>query len=172
VKINTRQITLIALFIALCMIVPIMFHSMGLGSMFLPMFLPIILSGFLIKFPYALPVGFLGPLTSSLATGMPPLFPTALLMCIEGLVAVGLISYLYHNRKVSFWLCLILGIFAERLVLVLLIFLIVPIFNLPPEKFSMALIIYSIPGIILQLILIPIILSSLWKFNLIEKNYE
>lgn len=169
-KINSQQITFVALFLALSLIVPLLFHLIGVGSMFLPMFLPIVLSGFLIEFPTAMVVGFLAPWISSFATGMPPLFPTALLMSVEGIVAAGTAAYLYHNRRLSFWICLIAAIFAERIVLVLMIILIVPLINLPPTMFSIGVIIYSIPGVILQLVLIPIILKILWKLKIIEQK--
>ncbi len=62
---KTQQITLIALFLALCIVVPILFHVVGAGAMFLPMFVPIILAAFMIEFPQAILVGLLGPWLSA-----------------------------------------------------------------------------------------------------------
>ena len=169
-KINTNQITLIAVFLMLCLVVPMVFHPLGAGQMFLPMFLPIILSGFIIEFPIALIVGFLAPWISAFITGMPPLFPTAPLMSIEGLVAVTVVSYPYHNRRLNFWFCLITAVIAERIVLAIMIILVVPFLGLPPKLFSLSVIVYSIPGIILQLTVIPIILKTLWKLNIVERK--
>lgn len=42
----TRNIVLSALFIALGIIIPILFHAVGMGSVFLPMHIPVILAGF------------------------------------------------------------------------------------------------------------------------------
>lgn len=169
-KTNSRQFTLISLFLALCVVVPILFHIIGAGAMFLPMFLPIILAGFLIEFPFAILVGLLGPWISSLVTGMPPLFPTALIMSVEGLTAAATVSYLYHKREWFLWGCLILGIIAERMSLVLMGFLIAPLLNLPGELFSIYKLIESLLGVILQFILIPVILKILWKFNVVQKK--
>ncbi len=157
-KIKTQQITLIALFIALCILVPFLFHLVGLGKMFLPMFLPILLAGFIIEFPAAILVGLLGPWISALTTGMPPLFPTALSMSIEGLVTSGLASYLYHKMQIRFWIGLIVAIIAQRLARIVMLLLILPLFGLPAKALSIADFVYSLPGVLLQLLLTPIIL--------------
>jgi len=167
---KARQITLIALFISLAIIVPMIFHGVGLGAMFLPMFLPVMLAGFIIDFPGVMMVGLFAPWLSALATGMPPLFPTALVMCVEGAVGAGVISYLYQRRKLHFWLCLITGVLAERLMLVVMMLLIVPLFHLPTKAFSVAALIYSLPGVALQLIFIPFLLKGLWRLKFLEQK--
>ncbi len=169
-KIKTQQITLIALFIALCILVPFLFHLVGLGKMFLPMFLPILLAGFIIEFPAAILVGLLGPWISALTTGMPPLFPTALSMSIEGLVTSGLASYLYHKMQIRFWIGLIVAIIAQRLARIVMLLLILPLFGLPAKALSIADFVYSLPGVLLQLLLTPIILFMLWKSKIIEQQ--
>ena len=169
-KTSTNQITLISLFLALCVIVPVIFHFIGAGAMFLPMFLPILLAGFLIEFPFAILVGLLGPWISALITGMPPLFPTALIMSVEGLTTVAIVSYLYHKKNLSFWICLISGIIMERVSLVIMGFTFAPLLGLPGELFSLFKLTESLPGLLLQLILIPIILKMLWKFQILPKK--
>ena len=169
-KIKTQQITLIALFIALCILVPFLFHLVGLGKMFLPMFLPILLAGFIIEFPAAILVGLLGPWISALTTGMPPLFPTALSMSIEGLVTSGLASYLYHKMQIRFWIGLIVAIIAQRLARIVMLLLILPLFGLPAKALSIADFVYSLPGVLLQILLTPMILFMLWKSKIIEQQ--
>jgi hypothetical protein len=169
-KIPTQQITLTSLFIALCVIVPFIFHLVGLGMMFLPMFLPILSAGFLIEFPVAVLVGLFGPLASSLATGMPPLFPTAVSMIAEGTVAAGLVSFLFHFKKISLWLTLPVALVAERITRVIMIFLILPLFGLPAREWSIIEITITLPGIALQLILIPLVIFMLWKSKIIKRK--
>lgn len=164
-KIHTQQITLIALFLALCIIVPIVFHAFGGGAMFLPMFLPIVLAAFLIRFPYSMLVALFGPLISGLVTGMPPLFPIAPIMIIEGLAAAGVISYLYDRRRFSPWISLVLGILAERIVYYAVIYALGPLLGLPPKMLSTAALVYTLPGVLLQLSLIPILLKMIWRFK-------
>ncbi len=169
-KIETQQMTLISLFIALCVIIPFVFHLAGLGAMFLPMFLPILLAGFVIRFPLAMLVGLLGPIVSSLLTGMPPLFPTAISMMAEGMVASGVASFLFCSKKSSLWLALLLAIIAERMTRVLMIFLILPLFGLPAREWSIAEITLTLPGVALQLVLIPLVLFVLWRYHLIKRT--
>lgn len=171
-KINTQQITLMALFIALCILVPFLFHLVGLGKMFLPMFLPILLAGFIISHPNAVLVGFMGPWVSALATGMPPLFPTALSMSVEGLVTAGLASYLFQKRRISIWISLVVAVIAQRVARIFMLLLILPLFGLPARALSLADFIYSFPGVILQLIVIPIILDMLWKFKAWNRSHD
>ncbi len=167
---KTQNLILIALFLALCVITPIVFHSIGAGAIFLPMFLPILLAGFLIEFPFAILVGLLGPFLSGILTGMPPFFPTGIIMTVEGITAAGLASFLYQKRGWPLWSSLIVSIVAERLSLVLMGFIIAPLFKLPGEIFSFYKIIESTPGIVLQLLGIPIILNLLWQTKLIQKR--
>ena len=167
-NIKTSQITLSALLLALCVLVPIVFHMLGLGKAFLPMFLPILLAGFILNYPYALVVGFSGPWISALVTGMPPFFPTAVIMSAEGLAATFIISYLYHRRNVNFWFSLIFAIIGERITLVLMLYLILPLFGFPLEAVTIGVIV-SLPGIALQFVLIPLILKALETRNIWQK---
>ncbi len=169
-KISTQQITLTSLFIALCVIVPFLFHLLGLGAMFLPMFVPILLAGFFINFPTAILVGLLGPLASALATGMPPLFPTGVSMIAEGTVAAGVASFLFQSKKFSLWLSLPLAIVVERITRVIVIYLIFPLFGLPAREWSIIEITFTLPGIALQLFLIPLVLFMLWKSKVIKRK--
>jgi len=60
-KYSGRDLLLDGLFLSLALVVPVLFHVIGLGSTFLSMFFPIIIIGFLVAFPVA--VGFISPLT-------------------------------------------------------------------------------------------------------------
>lgn len=164
---NTRQISLSALFLALCVLVPIVFHFLNLGKALLPMFLPILLAAFILNYPYGIIVGLAGPWVSALVTGMPPVFPTAVVMSAEGLAATFIISYLYKKREANFWISLSAAIIGERLTFVLMLFLILPIFGIPPEAVTVGAVI-SLPGIALQFFLVPLTLKALEKRNIIE----
>jgi len=165
--IKTRQISLSALFLALCVLVPIVFHILGLGSMLLPMFLPIVLAGFVLDFPYAILVGLAGPWVSALITGMPPIFPTAVIMSVEGVTAASVISYFYKKRKLNFWACLISALVGERVAFVLMLFVFLPLLGFPAEAVTIGAIV-SLPGIALQGVLIPLVMKALKKGNVIH----
>ncbi|UCH97132.1 MAG: ECF transporter S component, partial [Candidatus Aminicenantes bacterium] len=71
-KYSGYDLLLGGLFMALALVFPMVFHAVGLGSAFLPMFYPIAAAGFLVALPVALVVGTMSPLVSALITGMPP----------------------------------------------------------------------------------------------------
>ena len=82
---------LTALCIALCVVLPMTLHAIPKGGvLFSPMHLPVLLCGLVCGAPFGLVCGILGPLVSSLLTGM-PVFGYMPVMMIE-LGLYGLIS--------------------------------------------------------------------------------
>ncbi|MFP4083122.1 MAG: ECF transporter S component [Candidatus Aminicenantes bacterium] len=151
-----------ALFLALALVFPILFHAAGLGSAFLPMFYPILMAGFLVALPVAAAVGFLAPITSSLLTGMPPLFPpVALIMMAEGVVLGAGPAILYQKHKLNLWLTLAVTIAAERLVLLAAVVLSARWLRLPEGVLGLASLVRSMPGVVLLFILIPPLVKKL-----------
>ena len=73
---HTKNLVLTAFCIALCIVLPMAFHAIGAGATFLPMHIPVLLCGLLCGWPFGAACGLIGPLLSSLLTGMPPAFPT------------------------------------------------------------------------------------------------
>jgi hypothetical protein len=169
-KIPTRLLTVVAVFLALCITVPMLFHAMGIGKAFLPMFLPILLAGFLIEFPISILVGLLGPLISTLTTGMPPLFPTGVVMIVEGAIAILTIGICYHPLHIPHFISLVLSIIAMRAARILMLWLILPLFGLPFKTLTIADLTVSMPGIIMLLIVIPIILISFKKLRILKQS--
>jgi len=68
---------------ALGLVLPPLFHVLGSGAVFLPMHLPLVALGFLVPPRVSLQVVLVVPFLSSMATGMPPLFPTVPAMVAE-----------------------------------------------------------------------------------------
>lgn len=160
-KSSTRNITLMGVFIALAVLIPIVFHTLGLGATFLPMFLPILLAGFFLSPVHAGIVGVAGPVVSSLLTGMPPLLPVTPVLSTEGFALGFVVATSYRLKKFSPVLCVLFALIIERIILVLVIFLMVPFFGLPPQSFSIGVLATSMPGIILNLILVPLLVKYL-----------
>ncbi|MDI6600804.1 MAG: ECF transporter S component [Thermoanaerobacteraceae bacterium] len=156
----TRNIVLSALFIALGIIIPIFFHAIGMGSVFLPMHIPVILAGFFLDPLYSLFVGALTPILSSLMTGMPPLIPTLPIMVFELSTYSLLVSVIYKKLKQNVFTSLLVSMLAGRVVAGLIVWFLITFFsmNMPsPLVFIYTSIINGLPGIIIQLILIPTI---------------
>jgi predicted membrane protein len=155
---NTRRICWGALFIALGILLPITFHMVGMGKVFLPMHIPILLAGFFCGPAIGAMVGFITPLLSAVMTGMPPFMPpTAQIMVFE-LAAYGLLTGLLFNRfRLGVYPSLLLAMLAGRAVHGLVGYLIMPVFGLEfsvlyPLTYGL---LSGLPGIILQLAFVP-----------------
>ncbi|MFQ6069210.1 MAG: ECF transporter S component [Candidatus Aminicenantales bacterium] len=161
-KYSGRDFLTGGLLLALALILPLLFHALGLGSVFLPMFYPIIISGFLVALPVAAAVGFLAPLTSAVLTGMPPLFPPlAFIMMAEGLVLAVIPAVFYQKYKLKILPTLALAIFAERVVLLAAVYFSARWLSLPEGVLGIASLLRSLPGIILIFLIVPPLVKKL-----------
>ncbi len=151
-----RQIPLAAMFITLGLVFPQVFHLFGSGSVFLPMFLPVYLGAMFLDWKYAGTVAVTTPLISFLITGMPPIVPPILiLMIVELLASALIISFLFVHKKMNVWIVLVTAIFTGRIIYYLAISQILPMLGFEHAAFSIALLLKSFPGILLQLLVIP-----------------
>ena len=67
----TKKLVFCAICVALCVVLPMAFHALGSGTVFLPVHVPVLLCGLVCTWPYGVVCGLLGPLLSSVLTGMP-----------------------------------------------------------------------------------------------------
>jgi hypothetical protein len=167
-----RQIPLTAIFAALGVVLPPVFHLFGLGATFLPMFLPVMMGSMLVCWKYALVLAIGSPLISWLLTGMPPLVPPLLpVITIELILMALIISILHVYWHRSVWLTLIVAIIADRFILFIMVILFAQWMNLDPAVFSVAMVVAGVPGIILQLLVIPVALRLIQqKFPTLVKG--
>ena len=91
---NTKKLAYAALFLALCLVLPMLTGQIPrIGSMLLPMHIPVLLCGLVCGWQYGAAVGFVAPLLRSVLFGMPPMYPVAIAMAFElltyGLVRLG-----------------------------------------------------------------------------------
>jgi hypothetical protein len=162
IKLTSKQITLTALFIALGVIIPIIFHQVALsGRIFLPMHIPVFLAGIFVGPIGGLIVGLVCPVIGFLFTGMPPPYAVPL-MSLE-LAAYGIsIGILIKWIKFPI-LSLLLAMIVGRLVFALALFFFGLFLALPygPEAFVKVSVITGLPGIALQLVLIPLLMEAI-----------
>lgn len=161
-----KDLALSALFIAIGLLLPVLFHSFGMGSTFLPMHIPVLIAGFVLSLPWAAAVGAVTPLLSSVITGMPPLFPIMPYMVCE-LAAYGAAANILSRRfKQNIAVSLIGSMIIGRIIAGLSVWVLVLLFqaNLPgPVVFIWGAITTGLPGIIIQLLAIPPIVLILKK---------
>ena len=159
---NGRDLLLGGLFLALALVLPVLFHAAGLGSAFLPMFFPILLAGFFTAPIVAIAVGCTAPLVSALLTGMPPFFPpVAFIMMLEGCVLGGGAAWMHQKFRGGIYPTLILTLILDRLVLFGSVLLAAAWLDLPQGVLGMASVVRGLPGIILILVIIPPLVKSL-----------
>ena len=95
---NTKRLAYAALFLALCLVLPMLTGQIPqIGSMLLPMHIPVLLCGLVCGWQYGAVVGFVAPLLRSVLFGMPPMYPVAIAMAFE-LLTYGLVIGLVYRR--------------------------------------------------------------------------
>ena len=166
---RTHQLVLAALFLALAFVLPMITgHVPQIGNMLCPMHFPVLLAGFVLGGPWGLALGFIAPLLRSVLFGMPPMYPIATSMAFE-LATYGLVSGLvWHRVKHTLpmmYAALVSAMVAGRLVWGAVRFVLAGLSGtaFPFSAFLSGALLTAVPGIIAQLILIPLILSALQK---------
>ena len=161
---------LAAFFLALAYVMPFLTGQIPeVGSMLCPMHLPILLCGFVCGWPWGLIVGLVAPVFRSLLTGgFPPMFPTAVCMAFE-LATYGAIAGLMHKilpkKKISIYCSLVIAMLLGRLVwgVAMMICMGASGGTFTLAAFLAGAITNAIPGIIVQLILVPILVVLVEK---------
>ncbi len=164
---HLNKMILSALFLALAYVLPFLTGQIPeIGSMLCPMHLPVLLCGFLCGSIWGGAVGAIAPLFRSLTMGMPPLFPTALCMTFElatyGAIA-GLMHKLHPPKKPYIFCSLLTSMVIGRLVWGLAMFICMGIRgrSFTFSAFLSGAILNAIPGIIVQIVLIPLLVMTL-----------
>ncbi|NOZ56986.1 MAG: ECF transporter S component [Calditrichaeota bacterium] len=156
-----HPLALAALVVALGVLVPMVFHAVGLGPIFLPMFLPIAVGAFFLSPGVAAAVGLVTPLISSLTTGMPPWMPpVAPVLTVELMIFGALISWL-NRRGLQPLVVLTLALVADRLLLLAVVLVVAPLFGWPERAFSIGAVLSGFPGVLLILAVVPPLLRRL-----------
>lgn len=173
---EARDLALGGLFGALGILIPIVFHAAGpgLGSIFLPMYLPILALGLLVSWEVALIVGCATPLLSAALTGMPPLSPPIAIIMLFELVALGTVASLARSRGAGIWLALVLAIIASRIVGVLAVATIGHALGYEKTLYAAAILSLGVawPGILLQLTVVPGAVYAIEKTSIIGPRWK
>ncbi|MDE7202561.1 MAG: ECF transporter S component [Lachnospiraceae bacterium] len=174
-KNQIKNLTLSAMFTAIGIVLPFFTGQIPqIGSMLLPMHIPVFLCGLICGWQYGAAVGFILPLMRSMLFTMPPLFPNATAMAFE-LLTYGLVAGLLYSR--SRWQCvialyrsIIVAMVAGRIVwgVVEIILLGINGSVFTWKAFMAGAFLNAVPGIIVQLILIPAVMVALNRTGLVR----
>lgn len=150
---SARRLAMAALLCAAGIVVPIVFHAAGLGRVFLPMHLPVLVAGLILPVPDAVLVGVLTPWASALLTGMPPLI-TAGSMSVE-LAVLAASAAVLAGLRLPLWLASAAAIILRACVTWLVTSWLAGYLGLPPRAAGWAAVVSGAPGIALQILFAP-----------------
>ncbi len=164
-----RELVVAALCLSLCILLPFLTGQIPqIGSMLSPMHIPVLLCGFLCRWPWAAGVGFIAPILRSMMLGMPPIFVASAMafeMAAYGLVAAVVYGIL-PKKTVNIYVSLIVAMLVGRVVWGAASFV---IYNTAMntqftiEMFLTGAFLQAIPGIIAHILLIPPLVLAIQK---------
>ena len=167
-----------ALMLALAYVLPFLTGQIPeVGAMLCPMHIPVLLAGFICGWQWGLAVGFTAPLLRGLTLGMPPPFPTAICMAFE-LAAYGAISGIIHRLlprgRAYIYISLLISMIAGRIVWGIASFICLGVVG---EGFTLSAFIAgeitnAIPGIIVQIIIVPLAVMLIESKKIIKFEAE
>ena len=174
---SIKRATITAVCIALCYILPLAFHAVGAGPVFAPMHLPVLLCGLICGSGFGLFCGIAGPVLSCVLSGMPT--ATQLIYFVPELMlygfVTGLMLDLVHTQKLlpDLYIALLTAMLAGRVVggIAQALFYLGSGQTFTVAAIAAGYFVRALPGIISQLIVIPILVTTLMKARLISNRY-
>ncbi len=170
-----KKMILSAFFLALGLVMPFITGQIPeIGSMLLPMHIPVLICGFVCGWKYGGLVGFIVPLMRSVIWGMPPIM-TAIGMAFE-LAAYGIVTGILYKKlpKSKF---LLYGELVVAMILGRVVWgaVSIVIYGIQGNAFSWQIfmggaLLNAIPGIILQIVLVPVLVMALQRLGVMNLN--
>ena len=177
-KLHRRIVSAVsaAMCLALAIVLPFLTGQIPeIGQALAPMHIPALLCGFVCGPVWGAVVGFVAPLLRTALYGMPP-FPTvavpmAFELAVYGLMA-GLLYKMLPKRNAYIYVSLVGAMISGRIVwgIVKLIMTVAKAGSFTFAAFISGAITTAIPGIICQLVLIPLIIMALKRTKIISKD--
>ncbi len=162
-KENLLKMILAGFFLALAYVLPFLTGQIPeIGSMLCPMHIPIILCGFICGWHWGGIVGFIAPLFRSITLTMPPMFPGAVCMAFE-LATYGIVSGIMYKylpkKKICVYPALIVAMILGRIIwgCAMLVCMGIDGGSFTLNAFIAGAFTNAIPGIIIQLVLVPLL---------------
>lgn len=171
-----KKAILTAACIALCVVLPMALHAIpNSGSIYCPMHIPVLLCGLICGWPFGLLCGLAGPALSTLLTQMPPMayLPSMMVeLAAYGLIT-GLVMKLVHTKHdlADLYISLLAAMLGGRIVAGISRALIFAAGSYSMTAWTTSYFVTAWPGLVIQLALIPAIVSALEKARLIPARY-
>lgn len=170
-----RRLILAAMFLALCLTLPFLTGQIPqIGSMLLPMHLPVLICGLICGWQYGAAVGFVAPLLRFALFGAPPIFPTGVAMAFELAAYGALAGFLYSRSRyqciIALYRSLLLAMLGGRIVWGVVRVLLTGVAGeaFTWQMFMSGALLTAVPGILLQLVFIPVLMLALDRTGLVR----
>jgi len=170
-----KKLVFTAVCAALCLVLPMAFHSIpNAGSIFLPMHIPVLLCGLICGWPFGAVCGLLGPFLSSIVTGMPPaaMLPSMMIECCAYGLVTGLMMKFVRTKfaTADLYISMVTAMVLGRVIAGLAkAWILAP--GTPAFAWVTTSLVTGIPGIAIQLVVMPILIFALTKARLIPARY-
>jgi len=154
---SPRELAYAGLFGAAALLLPVLFHLVRLGHVFMPMYLPLCALAFFVRPAPAAATAALVPLLSAALTGMPPFYPPiAVFMAIElGVMAALIAAVVGRWPRANEWLVLIPVLLLGRVLYVALVYAFARVIALPAGFLAAVSLLSGWPGLILMALVVP-----------------
>ena len=173
-----RHLTITAVCIALCYVLPLAFHGLPLASSLSPMHIPVLLCGLICGGGWGVLCGVAGPILSSLLSGMPP--AVMLIRMIPELAVYGLVGGLsmkwirtgktLADVYISLGLAMLFGRIAGGVATAIFFAATTQVYSL--TLWLTSYFINAVPGIVAHLILVPLLVLTLTKARILPSRYS
>ena len=173
---HVRRAVITAMCMAMCVVLPIAFHAIpNAGSIISPIHIPVLLCGLIAGPVYGTLCGIIGPLLSSVITQMPSMayLPPMMVECaVYGFLA-GLMIRCVRTKHLyaDLYLSLLVAMIGGRLLAGAAKALIFAAGAYSFKMWAMSYFVTSLPGIAIQLALIPSVIVALEAAHLIPGRY-
>jgi len=156
---SARETAFCGLFGAAALLLPVLFHVIHLGHVFMPMYLPLVALAFFVRPMPAAVTALATPLISGAATGMPPFYPpVAVFMAVELAVMAALIAAAVRRwPSANEWLVLVPVLLIGRAIYLGLVYAFSLVIDLPAGFMAGLSLVRGWPGIVLMAAVVPLI---------------
>ena len=156
-NLSARELSYCSVFGAAALLLPVLFHVLHLGAVFMPMYLPLVALAYFVRPLPAAVTAVTAPILSGAVTGMPPFFPpVAVFMALEIAAMAALISWVMQRRPGTNELLVLVPTLAlGRVIYVFLVYLFSRLIELPAGFMAGLSLLSGWPGLVLMVITVP-----------------
>ncbi|MBN1610932.1 MAG: hypothetical protein JW940_30150 [Polyangiaceae bacterium] len=142
---------------AAALLLPVLFHLVHLGRVFMPMYLPLVTLAFFVKPLPAAVTAAATPILSGAVTGMPPFYPpVAVMMAVElSFMAAVVSATVQVCPRINEWGLLLAVLLLGRCLYVALVYGTSLLLTLPAAFMAGVSFVSGWPGIVLMMVVVP-----------------